>query len=214
MATIENNSILNNLSLNDLLINAARGSSFSQPTVGHVNNFGLQPIAMQQSQYIRQPSAAAHGLVGPAGHAMSSGGYSIGSSLSPESIRNTIKAGVYVSETDYSTMAAPSQPTVGMLVLDTKATDDIKNWWVQGSIGTFENTMVEPAFATTVANIPTKPEEVNPLKCFYAEDGKGLNWKAIYATVESNECEHSIKLSIAEALIHAKECGFRESAKR
>jgi hypothetical protein len=213
MATIENNSILNNLSLSAIASQYAQGIS-NHNSQQQIAQQYVQQMAMQQSQYIRQPSRADNGLVGRAAPAMSSGGYSMGSSLSPESILNTIKAGVYVSETDYSTMAAPSQPTVGMLVLDTKATDDIRNWWVQGSIGTFDNSRVEPAFSTTVANIPTKPEEVNPLKCFYAEDGKGLNWKAIYATVESNDCEHSVKLSIAEALIHAKECGFRESIKR
>src|ERR1700686_3440318 len=147
MATIENNSILNNLSLSAIASQYAQGiSNYNSHQIAQQYR---QQMAIQQSQYIRQPSAAAHGLVGPAGHAMSSGGYSMGSSLSPQPVARGISQIADLSQ-------YMSKETLSTLVLDTDVTESIKNWWVQGAIGTFENTKVEPAFSATVTNIPTK----------------------------------------------------------
>jgi len=204
MATIENNSILNNLSLSAIASQYAQGIS-NYNSQQQIAQQYMQQMAMQQSQYIRQPS----------------GGYSMGASVGiapqPAAVSSGIFHGTPIASGISKISDASkyiSKETLTTLVLDTNATESIKNWWIQGSIGTSENTMVEPVFSTTVANIPTKSEEVNPLKCFYAEDGKSLNWKAIHEVVEGKVASTLTASLIAEALVQAKECGFRESSKR
>jgi hypothetical protein len=82
------------------------------------------------------------------------------------------------------------------------------NWWIPNSGSLY--TAIENTNWNTVVG---EEKTVDPMESFYVKGTDELNWKAIHNVFQTENLE-SLPARIATAIIQAKECGFRESAKR
>jgi hypothetical protein len=93
-------------------------------------------------------------------------------------------------------------------VYGSNITADNSNWQIPNS-GSLFIASDSDSYYTTVGEAKT----VDPMGSFYVEGTNELNWKAIHNVFQTENLE-SLPARIAMALIQAKECGFKESAKR